>query len=74
MTESISPIHDGNREAASQFDCAPILLIGFNRQDFMAKVIGEFAFANQQERPRYIDVYKRGLLEVMRLLEGHSII
>ena len=44
------------------------------RQDFMAKVIGEFAFANQQERPRYIDVYKRGLLEVMRLLEGHSII
>lgn len=41
MTESISPIHDGNREAASQFDCAPILLIGFNRPDFMANQIAE---------------------------------
>ena len=44
------------------------------RQDFLAKVIGEFAFANQQERNSYIDVYKRGLLEVTKLLKRHAII
>ena len=44
------------------------------RQDFLAKVIGEFAFANQLERHSYIDVYKRGLLEVTKLLKRHAII
>lgn len=44
------------------------------RQGFLSKIIGEFAFANQQERSGYINVYLRGLLEVTRLLERHFIL
>lgn len=44
------------------------------RQDFKARVIGEFAFANHDDRSDFISVYKRGLLEVTEFLESQSII
>lgn len=44
------------------------------RPDFLGKVLGEFAFASQDDRPAYIDVYKRGLSEVEQLLQVHSVL
>lgn len=45
-----------------------------HRPDFLGKVLGEFAFATQLDRPKFIDVYTRGLSEVEQLLRAHSVI
>lgn len=45
-----------------------------HRQDFDAKILGGFTFASRQERPLYLDVYKRGLAEIEALLKSHRII
>lgn len=45
-----------------------------DRPNFIAKVLGEFAFANHTDRSNFIDVYKRGLFEVKDFLEKQSII
>lgn len=44
------------------------------RQDIMAKVIGEFAFANCNDRSNFMSVYKRGLLEVKDFLKSQAIV
>lgn len=45
-----------------------------HRPDFLGKVLGEFAFATRLDRPKFIDVYIRGLTEVEQLLRMHSVI
>ena len=49
MAGYISPICEGPRVASSQFDCAPILLIGFNRPDYMAAQIAAIRDARPQK-------------------------
>lgn len=51
-----------------------MLCVMSHRPDFFGKVFGEFAFATQLDRQRFIDVYKRGLSEVEQLLRAQSVI
>lgn len=44
------------------------------RQDFDAKIAGNFAFARIDERKNFIDMYKRGLKEVQNLLQIYHVI
>lgn len=45
-----------------------------HQQGFDAKILSAFTFAPRQERPLYLDVYKRGLAEIEALLKAHQII
>ena len=45
-----------------------------HQQGFDAKILSAFTFATRQERPSYLNVYKRGLAEIEALLKGNQII